>query len=99
MRLKEVRNSKFLSQEDLAEQSGVAASTIVRIEQGVVVPNPSTLRKLATALGVDPSELVTDPAAYGAARARRRATSPRKLKAEDEPQDPQQLDDKQERQP
>ena len=77
IRLKELREWRYLSQEDLAKLAGVAPATIVRIEQGTVTPNPRTIRKLAAALGVEPDELVGDPEAYRVARQRRRATARR----------------------
>jgi len=55
--LKELRESKALSQDDLAELAGVSPSTINRIEKGLQVPKWVTRRKLAKALKVDPSEI------------------------------------------
>jgi transcriptional regulator with XRE-family HTH domain len=58
-RLKQARRRAMLTQEELAEKSGVAVTTINRIEKGRVEdPHFSTLRKLARALGVEASELV-----------------------------------------
>ena len=57
--LKKVRRRAMLTQEQLAEKSGVGITTINRIETGAVKdPHFSTLRKLARALEVDPAELV-----------------------------------------
>lgn len=56
-KLKELRNQRVMSIGDLSEAAGVHRNTITRIEQG----NPaytSTIRKLARALEVQPSELV-----------------------------------------
>ena len=53
------RTSAGLSQRDLAQRSGVAASTIARIETGHEA-HPSTARRLAEALGIEPRELM-DP--------------------------------------
>jgi transcriptional regulator with XRE-family HTH domain len=53
--LKEVRESKFFSQHDLAESTGLSVSTINRIENGKQKPLPRTIRKIAKALQVDPS--------------------------------------------
>jgi predicted transcriptional regulator len=55
--LRRVREERFLTQQDLAEKSGVSRVTILRIEQGVEA-RISTARKLADALSVEPSELV-----------------------------------------
>jgi transcriptional regulator with XRE-family HTH domain len=46
-----------LSQRDLAQRSGVAASTIARIELGREA-NPSTARKLAETLGCEVRHLM-----------------------------------------
>jgi transcriptional regulator with XRE-family HTH domain len=54
------RRVRLLSMRDLASLSGVALSTIARIEAGHPV-RPSTLRKLATALGVSGEELLAGP--------------------------------------
>jgi transcriptional regulator with XRE-family HTH domain len=56
--LREIRESKGLSQDDLARLSGVAKSTIVDLELGRRKPRPSTRRKLAQALGVRPEEII-----------------------------------------
>ncbi len=71
IRLRELREAQFLTQADLSKQAGIGVATIVRIEQGQVTPNPKTIRKLAAALGVEPTDLVPDPAALAAARRRR----------------------------
>jgi len=55
-RLREVRHRIALSQEELAEKSGVARSTIIKLEAGHQAW-PSTVRKLAVALGVKPADL------------------------------------------
>lgn len=70
IRLKEWRARRFLTQQQLADAAGVAPATIVRIEQGQVIPNFGTLRKLAAALEVTLDDLVPDPAALAAARRR-----------------------------
>ena len=57
-RLREVRERLFITQAELADQSGVAESNISRIETGVQQPRPSTVKRLAMALGIEPSELV-----------------------------------------
>jgi transcriptional regulator with XRE-family HTH domain len=57
-RLRETRKRKLLTQEQLAERSGVGVATIIRIERNQVEPRGSTIRKLAVALEVEPDELV-----------------------------------------
>ena len=59
-RLRELRVRRALNQRELATLSGVAQSTIVRLEHGDPNVNPSTIRKLARALKVDPAELLGD---------------------------------------
>ena len=57
-RLRPLRLEKALTQEELASAAGVSAGTIVRLERGTgPTPFPSTIRKLATALGVRPEVL------------------------------------------
>ncbi len=51
------RAKRGLSVRELEEKSGVAASTISKLEKGKRSPQPSTLGKLATALEVDVTEL------------------------------------------
>jgi len=55
-RLRAVRHRLALSQEELSEKSGVARSTIIKLEAGRDAW-PSTVRKLAQALGVKPADL------------------------------------------
>ena len=57
-RLLEVRRQRALSQRELSKLAGVSRVTIVRLEAGGEDPFPTTVRKLATALNVDPSELM-----------------------------------------
>lgn len=58
LRIKEVRESKHLSQAELAEKLGVTQGMIAQWEGG----NPAvwTLVKIAEALEVSPAELITD---------------------------------------
>jgi len=56
-RLKTVRERRALSQGELGELAGLAKMTVHRIETGQHAPYPSTARKLARALGVEPHEL------------------------------------------
>lgn len=57
-RLKSLRERRGLSQNALAERSGVSNSTVSRIEKGVISsPGVDVLRKFADALRVDLSEI------------------------------------------
>ncbi len=54
-RVKGQRERLVVTQAELSERSGVNAMTISRIERGLIArPYPSTIRKLAEALGIDP---------------------------------------------
>lgn len=57
--LREIRKRSLLTQQELAERSGVGVTTIVRIERNQVEPHGATIRKLADALSIDASELVS----------------------------------------
>jgi transcriptional regulator with XRE-family HTH domain len=59
-RLKELRRERVLSLRELEERSGVSYNTIWRIEDGRQGAHPRTVRKLAEALGVEPSELLAE---------------------------------------
>jgi transcriptional regulator with XRE-family HTH domain len=56
-KLRELRDRASLSQEDLAKVSDVSRATIADLERGKRPARPSTRRKLASALGVQPHEL------------------------------------------
>lgn len=58
MRLRRLRREAALSQQSLAERSGVSADSIVKLERGQRDAQPRTLGKLADALGVEPRELL-----------------------------------------
>ena len=57
-KLRTLRRLRAMSQEELAEASGVGRATISRIERGETGAHGRTLRKLAAALGVGVEELV-----------------------------------------
>jgi transcriptional regulator with XRE-family HTH domain len=57
-RLKNLRIRRALTQQELADRAGVSSNAINRIELNKAEPHMSTLRKLAKALEVDPTELV-----------------------------------------
>jgi transcriptional regulator with XRE-family HTH domain len=59
-RLKEIRTRRLLTQEELAEKAGVSAATVVNVERNNQEPHFRTIRKLAQALDVDPTELLGD---------------------------------------
>jgi transcriptional regulator with XRE-family HTH domain len=56
-RLKELRERNLLTQAELGVAAGVSRDQVSRIERDEVDPRFSTIRKLARALNVDPSEL------------------------------------------
>jgi transcriptional regulator with XRE-family HTH domain len=61
-RLRELRRSRFLTRDELAEKSGVARDHIGRLERGEI-PGESrmrTIRALAEALDVPPADLLED---------------------------------------
>ena len=57
-RVKELRNRKGISQELLAEDTGLSLRTIQRIENGETAPRGDTLTRLANSLSVTPDELI-----------------------------------------
>jgi transcriptional regulator with XRE-family HTH domain len=59
-RLKELRRNRVLSLRELEERSGVSYNTIWRIEDGRQGAHPRTVRRLAAALNVEPSELLKE---------------------------------------
>ncbi len=56
--LRNLRRRLVMSQEDLAEKSGVARDTISKLETGQRGAYPSTIRKLAAGLDVEPRMLL-----------------------------------------
>ena len=60
-KLQDARLAKFWSRDELAKVSGIHRDHIGRLERGYEGESrPPTVRKLAEALGVDPSTLVDD---------------------------------------
>jgi transcriptional regulator with XRE-family HTH domain len=56
--LRDLRQRRFLSQSELAERAGLTQPRIALLENGRVSrPHPSTFRKLAAALEVEPTEV------------------------------------------
>jgi transcriptional regulator with XRE-family HTH domain len=58
--LRRLRQQAVMSQQQLADESGVARDTISKLETGQRRAYPTTIRKLATSLGVEPQELVEE---------------------------------------
>jgi transcriptional regulator with XRE-family HTH domain len=56
--VRELRTLSAQTQEELADRAGITATALSRIERNEAEPRPSTLRKLAAALGVEPRELI-----------------------------------------
>ena len=57
-KLKELRNRKGISQEELAQNSNLNLRTIQRIEAGDTAPRGDTLKRLAVALDVSIDDLI-----------------------------------------
>ena len=55
--LRALRNAKLLTIRALAAESGVAQRSIVLAESGRVSPQFGTMRRLAAALNVEPTEI------------------------------------------
>ncbi len=62
--LRDMRRRAVLSQEQLAERSGVARDTISKLETGRRKAYPVTIRKLAAGLEVAPGMLLGDVGEY-----------------------------------
>lgn len=62
MKLKELREQRNLSQQELARRAGIAQSSIHYIETGQKSPTYRILQKLASALGVSVADLLEDKA-------------------------------------
>lgn len=53
-----LRDLRFMSQEDLAKESGVSESTVRRMEAGGMSSHRGNVKKIADALGVEPRDIV-----------------------------------------
>ncbi len=62
--LREWRDWRALTQKELAEAAGVAVNTVSRLELHKFGARPDVRRKLATALGIEPHQLLTIPPGY-----------------------------------
>lgn len=62
-RIREIRETRGMSQSELAEKTGLTRATIWRLETGEEeTTTTKTLLKIAEALGVTVAELFLDPA-------------------------------------
>lgn len=59
--LRRLRYDKKLTQEELADRSGLSMRYVGSIERGAVSASVSVLGKIAQALGVDPCDLIRLP--------------------------------------
>ena len=57
-KLKRLRTLQALTQVELAEKAGLTTAAVARIERDEAEPRPSSLRKLAKALNVQPRDLI-----------------------------------------
>ena len=57
LRLREVRERRFVTQAERSARTGIAAATLSRLEHGRQRPRSSTVRTIAAALDVPPDEL------------------------------------------
>lgn len=51
------RRGKLLTQEQLAEKSGVSVATIYAIESGRTLPRLSVIARLCEVLGIEPTDI------------------------------------------
>lgn len=56
-RIRRARLGAVLTQEELARSAGINRSSLSQIENGQKEPRPSTIRKIAQALDISPTEL------------------------------------------
>jgi transcriptional regulator with XRE-family HTH domain len=61
-RLRGLRARVALTQAELAQRAGIDPATVARLEQSQTAPRPTTIRKLARALGVELSALTVGEA-------------------------------------
>jgi len=67
--LREIRERRALSQAELAKEAGISKNALGQLERGDFNPRPVTVRKLAEALGVQPSDLWEESADMGKSEA------------------------------
>ena len=57
-KLRTLRELHPMTMEELANLSGLSWNTVWRLENEERTPHPSTVRKLASVLGIEPKELM-----------------------------------------
>lgn len=60
LRIRELRNQRHMSQEELAFQSGISAAHLGQIERATKNPTVDTVGKIASALGVPVAALFSE---------------------------------------
>ncbi len=55
--LEQFRRERLLTIRNLAAAAGVAPRTVVGIEHGRQTPHPGTIKRISTALGVEPKQV------------------------------------------
>ncbi|MCW5648253.1 MAG: helix-turn-helix transcriptional regulator [Ramlibacter sp.] len=68
LRIKELRSDHGLTQEELAERSGMFRTYMSRVESGAANPTLTMLYQIAGAFGLDVRELLTPGASTNVAR-------------------------------
>ena len=61
-RLREIRQSKGLTREEVAERAGCSAGSVRDFEQGIALPTWGTAIAICAALDVKPNVFVQEPA-------------------------------------
>jgi transcriptional regulator with XRE-family HTH domain len=56
------RDQAVLTQRELAQRAGITVLSVSKLERGEQIARPSTIRKLARALGIKPQDLLEDDA-------------------------------------
>jgi transcriptional regulator with XRE-family HTH domain len=59
-RIREERRRRLMTQDVLADTAGISQKQLSKIENDEVDPRFSTIRKIAQALDVEPSDLTSD---------------------------------------
>jgi transcriptional regulator with XRE-family HTH domain len=59
-RIRQARERAVFGQAELARAAGISVAGLWQIEHGQREPRPATIRKIATALGIEPSILAQD---------------------------------------